>query len=278
MSLFHTPSSSRATSNGAAPDAGLPVEAYQPRATPQTGSLPLGPAPGAPYGPGERGTRERGSADRGSVDRSGSERAAGDRLPRPPRRRGAGLAALSVLLIVGGAAAAGLLALRIDTRVDVLVARHDITPGEQFGLDDLAVVPVAADGLDLIPATAQGEVIGKYAAQPIPQGRLIDHRMLAASGLLAAGKAAVGVVIKPGQAPASGLQPGDSVQVVRTTDTGGTPVTQGVVSSVRAQDSGSFGSDSGQSVVTLIVEADKAPDVAAASAGGHLALVLLRRG
>jgi Flp pilus assembly protein CpaB len=188
------------------------------------------------------------------------------------------MAALAVLLVVGGAVAAGLLALRIDERVDVLVAGRDIAPGQQITAADLSVAPVASQGLDLLPATDQSQVIGRYASQPIPAGRLLDHAMLTDRGLLAQGKAAVGVVVKPGQAPASGLQAGDKVQVVRTADAGGTALAEAVVSSVRAADSGAFGTSAGDTVVTLVLDQSKAPDIAAASAGGHIAVVLLERG
>ncbi len=202
-----------------------------------------------------------------------------DRLPRPPRRRTAGLAALSVLLVAGGAAAAGVLAVRLDQRVPMLVAIHDIAPGQQITTADLSVSPVASDGLDLIPATRQAEAIGRFAAVPIPQGRLIDHRMLAASGLLRAGKAAVGMVLKPGQTPASGVQPGDVVNVVRVgQDTGTVIAKNAVVSSVRAGDSGGFGTTTGDTTATVIVDIAESTAVATAAGGNQIALVLLTRG
>ena len=202
-----------------------------------------------------------------------------DRLPRPPRRRTAGLAALSVLLVAGGAAAAGVLALRLDQRVPMLVAIHDIAPGQQITAADLSVAPVAADGLDLIPESRQNDAIGRFAAVPIPQGRLIDHRMLAASGLLRSGKAAVGMVLKPGQTPASGVQPGDVVNVVRTGQDSGTIIAKNaVVSSVRAGDTGGFGTTTGDTTATVIVDVTESTDVATAAQGNRIALVLLSRG
>jgi len=184
-----------------------------------------------------------------------------------------------VLLVAGGAAGAGLLALRLDQRVPMLVAIHDIAPGQQLTAADLSVAPVAADGLDLIPASRQGDAIGRYAAVPIPQGRLIDHRMLAASGLLTAGKAAVGMVLKAGQTPASGVQPGDVVNVIRTGQETGTVIAKNaVVSSVRASESGGFGTTSGDTVATVIVQVSESTDVATAAQGNRIALVLLTRG
>lgn len=88
--------------------------------------------------PGRDATAARG---RGADDRRA------DRLPPAPRERRPLLAAFAVLLIVGGAAVAGLLALRADTRVPVLVLARDVATGQQITADDLAVTPVASEGL-----------------------------------------------------------------------------------------------------------------------------------
>ena len=60
-----------------------------------------------------RGRKTRVRAHPGCLDRSN--------VPAPPRRRRPALTALAVLLIVGGAALAGLLAVRMDSREPVLV-------------------------------------------------------------------------------------------------------------------------------------------------------------
>ena len=86
---------------------------------------------------------------------------------------------LAVLLIVGSAAIAGLLAMRIDSRVPVLVAAHEIPVGAQITLADLATQRVASDGLEVLPATAADQLVGKYAAGTIPAGRLLDQAMFA---------------------------------------------------------------------------------------------------
>ncbi len=53
-------------------------------------------------------------------------------IPSPPRRRRPALTALAVLLIVGGAALAGWLALRLDSREPVLVVNQQISAGEKI--------------------------------------------------------------------------------------------------------------------------------------------------
>lgn len=190
------------------------------------------------------------------------------------------MAVLAVLLIVLGAATAGLLAIRLDTRDEVLVARHDIATGQQIQRDDLAVTRVAADGVRLIPASRASQVIGRYAIGRIAAGRLLDPAMLASSGLLTADRAAVGMALAPGRFPASGLESGDVVQVVRTADGAGKVIAdQAVVGSVNTPGDSVFGSDNGDTtVVTVIVSRTDAPDVAAAASADQVSVVLLSRG
>lgn len=204
----------------------------------------------------------------------------GERLPRPPGRRRPGLALLAVLLIVLGGAVAGLLALRIDQRQDVLVARSDIPAGQQIGPGDLAVAKMAAEGITAIPARQAADVVGKYAASTIPAGRLVDPGVLAASGLLMPGKAAVGIALKNGRFPAGGLQSGDVVQLVRSADGVGKTITSSaVVSSVNEPGEDSFSASGGDSItITVVVEQRLAAPVAAASAAEQVSVVLLRRG
>lgn len=209
------------------------------------------------------------------------------RPPSPTKHRRTGLIGLAVLLIVGSAAVAGLLAVRLDSRKAVLVAARPIAIGQQITKADLHEARVASEGLSLLPAAESGRVIGKYAAQAIPQGRLIDAEMLQKQGYLKAGVAAVGVAVPSGRMPASGLQQGDRVQIIRVVD--GTPtvlVASAVVSTppAAARSGGTGGLIPGGSsqgpgaVATVIVTAVEAPAVAAASAANQISLVLVERG
>jgi hypothetical protein len=201
-------------------------------------------------------------------------------LPRPPGRRRPGLAAIAVLLIVLGAAIAGLLALRIDERVPVLVARHQIGIGQQITADDLSVARMASEGVRVIPAGQASAVIGRYAGQEIAPGRLIDGGMLSTSGLLTEGQAAVGLALQPGRFPAGGLKTGDVVQVVRSLDgVGKVLAPRAVIGSVKSSSEGAFGSSgSSTTSVTAIVSERLAPAVAAAAMADQVSLVLISRG
>ena len=187
------------------------------------------------------------------------------------------LAALAVLLIVGGAAAAGLLALRADERVEVLVAARDVPAGAAITAEDLTTVPVAAEGTELIPASQSGLVAGRYARTSIAAGQLLDTTMLVDSGPLRPGVVAVGASLAGGRMPASGLEPGDVVQLVHVADgEGRILVGDARVGGYRAAESGGLGS-SAATVTFIVPEADGA-QVAAVAAAGELAVVLVERG
>ena len=209
------------------------------------------------------------------------------RPPSPTKHRRTGLIGLAVLLIVGSAAVAGLLAVRLDSRSAVLVAARPIAIGQQISKADVGEVRVASEGLSLLAASQSRQVIGKYAAQAIPQGRLLDAQMLQQQGFLRPGVAAVGVSVTAGRMPANGLQQGDRVQIVRVTD--GVPtvlVASAVISTPPAAErSGGAGglipgggSQTPGGVATVIVAEADAPAVAAASAANQLSLVLVERG
>jgi Flp pilus assembly protein CpaB len=209
------------------------------------------------------------------------------RPPSPTKHRRSGLIGLAVLLIVGSAAVAGLLAVRLDSRSAVLVAGRDIAIGQQISRADLREARVASEGLSLIPVAQSGQVLGKYAAQAIPLGRLLDAKMLQTKGYLKRGVVAVGVSVPSGRMPANGLQQGDRVQIIQVTDgTAKVLVDSAVVSTppaaARSDGSGGLlpgGSSQGPgAVATVIVSPQDAPDVAAASAANQLSLVLVERG
>ena len=208
----------------------------------------------------------------------GGTRPTGDRLPRPPGRRRPGLAVIAVLLIVLGAAVAGLLALRIDERVPVLVARTQIGVGQQITAENLSIARMASEGVTVIPADQAALVIGRYASQEIPSGRLIDAGMLNTSGLLTPGQAAVGLALPAGRFPASGLETGDTVQVIRSVDGVGKVIApEAVVGRVNDSADGAFSSGANNTVVTVVVPERLAPAVAAAAMADQVSLVLLPR-
>ena len=136
------------------------------------------------------------------------------RLPSAPRERRPLLAALAVLLIVGGALLAGLLATRMDHRVEMLAAADTVKAGQVITKDDLASVRVSADVSGLIPVTNIDQVVGRTARVEISKGQLVDTSQIATENLPGSDQQVVGVSLEAGRVPASGLTAGDVVDIV----------------------------------------------------------------
>lgn len=206
------------------------------------------------------------------------------RMPAPPRQRRPALAAIAVLLIVGGALVAGLLAVRMDTRVSVLAASQDIAPGSRISASDLTKVQVASEDLDMIGSQYADKIIGSYAKGTIYKGTLVDTAMLSGKSPVGDGRVIVSVLLNPALTPKE-LAKGDLVQVVRASgssaSTSGTSdakdVTRGLVLSVtRAKNDDLGGSSSG--AVSLLVPASYGKEVIDASNGSLAGLALISRG
>jgi len=234
----------------------------------------------SPYNPAAGG---RNGSPAGPATSGPAPSAVGDRLPRPPRRRRPGFAALAILLVVGAAAAAGLLAVRLDARQPVLVARHEIGVGQKIAKGDLAVAHVSAGGISLIPADQAGSVVGRYATQTVPGGRLLDTAMVGDQPALKPPGVAMGIPLKPGNVPASGVKAGDHVKILRRTEdhAGALLVPDALVTSVSGTKGGTFSSGGGALVATVVFDDDedasKSKLVASASLDGDAVLALTER-
>lgn len=140
-----------------------------------------------------------------------------DRVPGVPRERRPALAALAVLLILGGALASAALVLRSgDREPAVALARH-LSPGQQLTLGDLREVQAPRDGLEHIPWSQRDELTGFFAGPELVPGTLLTAGMLTPKSLLGKGEVVVGLSLKPGQLPA-GLRSGDLVSAYAVAD------------------------------------------------------------
>ena len=122
--------------------------------------------------------------------------AAQRQLPGRVRERRPALAALGILLVVGGALGSALVVHRSGDRVDVLIARHDSQPGEKITSDDLGIARIATDGAAVVPAGARANFVGTYATTRIPADTLLNRTMFLANGSVPEGAAVVGVFMK----------------------------------------------------------------------------------
>ncbi len=162
--------------------------------------------------------------------RRGAAAAGAERLPTPVRDRRPALAALALILVVGGALVSGLLVYRSGQRVDVLTARTRLAPGHVVKAGDFSVERVASDGASaVIPAAARANFVGTTVTSLIPAGTLVNRNMfLLGSAAVPATAQVMGLTLSPGHFPAEGLEAGDIVRLYAVPRASGTDTGDGI--------------------------------------------------
>ncbi|MGI9093623.1 MAG: SAF domain-containing protein [Mycobacteriales bacterium] len=158
-----------------------------------------------------RPTKETGR--RGSRGNTGP-----DRMPVPSRQRRPGLAALALVLILGGAALSAYLVLHSSQKVALVVTRTEIKAGQQIPASALAEAHIAAQFDQAVPyqpwAFAEaGQLVGQYATTTIPAGTILSRAMVARSRP-STSCTEVTVSVANGFYPAGGVHAGDLVKLV----------------------------------------------------------------
>lgn len=196
-------------------------------------------------------------------------------------------------------------------KTPALVLVRSVAQGQPITRADLGAADVAVSaGVGFIPASDASIIAGKRAVAAMPSGSLLTTADLTGSPAIGTGDAVVGIALKQGSFPASGLSPGDHVLIVQTagpgtviaapstgvaTATGGALVTgpagtgsssagggatgTGVLvpsASVFAVATPGVNSSGGYSLlVSVEVPSSMAAPVATAAAAGQVSLVLL---
>jgi hypothetical protein len=205
--------------------------------------------------------------------------------PLPVRQRRPVLAAVTLVVIVGLAAIAGYLYEQAGAKTPVVVIARAVPQGHPIERADLTTVAVAGE-ISAVTAAGMDGIVGSRAEVDLLPGTVLQRSMISDAPLLPASKALVGVAVGPGQMPADGLQPGDTVQVLHLSGTGaaGTAPGPGPVQTVQEPveltraDVYSVREDASQAggaLLTLVVPRAVAMDVAAASDAQRVALIQL---
>lgn len=206
-------------------------------------------------------------------------------LSAPKRRRPSWVLAGVLLVGLSALLAAWVFNVTSET-MGVMVAAHDMAPGEVIDSSDLHVVEMGrTGGLRAIQPSQQGLIIGRAARGPIPEGTVLNTDLFAEKGqVIPAGFVVVGASLDPGAAPTSKLSAGDRVNmlgVVKATSaapgeaTVATVLGSGTVWSVERVGSGSTSS---KLWVSVLVPVDAQSAVAQAAADGRLRLSLVGAG
>ena len=207
------------------------------------------------------------------------------RSRRNPRHIGLGVALIAVcglgagwLTTVGGAGH------------DVVITTTAIPAGTRIEAGLVRVAQVSGPGADAMGASSLEEVIGRKSSADLPAGTALNPGMLTPELALAGGVSMIGVPVKAGQLPASGLRPGDEVSVVASADTpaikaaaaptaGAAPgpapgpgtIWTGTIASISPADA------EGTMTVDVRMPTPQAQAAAAVSGGGKLVIILTRR-
>jgi hypothetical protein len=216
--------------------------------------------------------------DRQSISTGGSTLSGAPplaRTPLPTRQRRTGWTALGAVLVIGIGAAFGYLYTSAGSKEPVVVITAPVGVGEVISRSDLSTVDVAGEVTAIAGANLES-VVGERAAVALLPGTLLQRSMVTDADPIPAGMAQVGVAVKGGQLPADGLVPGDRVQVLALPGQVGagnpgapTVLVDAAVVFAALQDP----VQPGTTLLTLVVPAEVAPGVAAASAIGVAAVV-----
>ncbi|WGW12620.1 SAF domain-containing protein [Saxibacter everestensis] len=205
----------------------------------------------------------------------------GSNLPAPPRDRRPLLAGLAVLLILVGALASGLIAYRSGSRSDVLVAAHEIKPGETITAEDFTTTRVASDGAEVIDAASLDNFLNTQALVTIPEGTLVNRSMFVTGSAVPADAVVVGLVLTAQQQPAQPIKVGDVVRLFRSAQsgesTGGSTGSAGEVlaNAVKVMEVGRSAEGSSSTRVSVLVSAEAASQLIPASTAGQVAVAKL---
>jgi hypothetical protein len=184
---------------------------------------------------------------------------------------------------------------RADHQIAVISVTRSVPQGQKIAANDLGVANVVVSGsVSPVPISEARDIVGKVAAVALVPGSLLTNADISSSQSLAAGDAVVGIALKDGQLPSSGVEPGDQVMVVQTetpgtpapaastTATDGTgPATGVLVPSARVYAVASpapSSSGSTSELVSIDVSSTVAAQVSVAAAADQVSLVLLPRG
>jgi hypothetical protein len=207
------------------------------------------------------------------------------KLPSTPRERKPLLAALAVLLIVAGAAAAGLIVVNSGHKVAAIEISRQVTDGQQLSMADMQEVQITVgDGLSYVPWNEASQVAQTFAATTIPAGTLLTQNMASSTDALPAGKDVVGLALKDGQVPA-GLSAGDHINIYDVSNSSqscpggsGSTLAHNAVVLSDPQSSGAAGAASGVIDVKVALNPAEAGRVTCNAANGMVGVAILPSG
>lgn len=196
--------------------------------------------------------------------------------PLPVRQKRPGYAVIAIVMIIGLAALGAYFYTKAGQKTPVVVVTKDVAAGHRIERSDLSTVNVAG-GVTAIGGSNLNSVVGEVATVELLPGTLLQRAMVTSASPLPLGSSMVGVELRPGQLPAGGINDGAKVQVLqlpnKSTSAAAPQNATVLATSATVYQSAADPSQTGGTLVTLIVPSDNAPAIAAASSSGLVALV-----
>lgn len=193
-------------------------------------------------------------------------------VPRSPKlSRRPFLVVVAALLVVAGAMAGGLLWSSATKAGEVVMVRHSVARGTVITAQDLGTIRVGVDpSLSTVSADQLGSLVGRRASADLTAGTLLAASQVSETVVPGPGESVVGVPISPGLMPVEPLASGDAVRLVRSgelpSDASSSDPVSAKVLRVTPGDT--------QTVVDVVVSADKAVQLAEWAGSGKIVLVL----
>ena len=179
-----------------------------------------------------------------------------------------------MIVVLGMGAVFGWLYTTAGEKTPVVVMAKQVPVGQVIERADLSTVDVAGSVTAIAGANLQSAV-GQRAVVGLLPGTLLQRGMLTSGDPIPAGQVQVGVALKAGQLPADGVTAGDTVAVLRL---GASPAGAAAAPVVLADAATVYAvredpTQTGGSLVTLVVTADQGLAIAEASSTGNAALI-----
>lgn len=215
------------------------------------------------------------TSEKPAANAAGLSGPASRKLPVPPRERKPALAALAVLLILGGALATTMLVLNSGDRVSAIRVTQQVGAGQKFTKETIEEVKIADTGIDFVAWSQRQQVLDSFASVTILPGTLLTNEMgVRTSSELSEGKATVGLSLKPGQMPA-GVGKGDRVQVILVPSRQSQGESRVLAASALVFSVGERSRSAASGQITVVVDAPAAPEIVAAASAGEIAVAEL---
>lgn len=190
-----------------------------------------------------------------------------------PRRRRPALAAAGIALAALGGLGAAAAVTHAQARRAVLALARPVPFGATLTIADLTVVHLPATaGLTPLPAAAETSVLGRTAAIGLAAGSLLVPADVSGAAVPGPGQQLVGLTLSPGQLPARPLVPGQPVLLILVAGPGSDAASIPAAVTGQLVDEGPPTS-SGTTPADVVVSAGVGPQLAAAAAAGHVAMI-----